>query len=81
MYIIGVIWLHAQTFDIRYCFNVVENVYLATGAFLLNGSNLTYTLFTGLRFNRNACFLIALTKPDDLVFEPENGRDIIECTL
>jgi len=62
---------------ILFIINTIENYYLAVTAFLVNGSNLTKTLFTGLRFNKNTCFLIALTKPADFDFEPENGKDIV----
>jgi len=55
----------------------LKTIYLAVAAFWLKGSNLTDTFFTGLRFNNSVCFLIALTKPADFDFEPENGRDIV----
>lgn len=56
---------------------MVKNNYLVVTAFWVKGSNLTNTFFTGLRFNNNDCFFIALTTPADFDFEPENGKDIV----
>jgi hypothetical protein len=55
---------------------IVPQTYLVSVTFLLKGSNLTTTFFTGFKFTNRSCLAIALTIPADLFKVPENGTDI-----